>query len=160
MAEALRQRAEEIFLIGVAAADPASSTASALRELDLRAGPGGRLAVLGFGKAAFGMTLAAIEALGDRVRPADALVVAHDEAKRLGRFEALRSGHPLPDERGQAAAREVERRAAALDAADLAVVLISGGASALLPAPAPGVRLEDKLGRPASFSGTARRSTS
>ena len=145
MAEALRQRAAEIFLRGVAAADPAASTASAIRGLDLRAKPRGRLAVLAVGKAAFGMTRAAIEVLGDRVRPADVLVVTHDEAKRLGHFDALRAGHPLPDERGQAAAREVERRAAELDAGDLALVLISGGASALLPAPAPGIGLDDKL---------------
>ncbi len=145
MAQALRRRAAEIFRKGVAAADPAASTASAIRGLDLRAKAGGRAAVLAVGKAAFGMTRAALEVLGDHIRPADVLVVAHDEAKRLGHFDALRSGHPLPDERGQAAAREVERRAAELDAADLALVLISGGASALLPAPAPGVLLEDKL---------------
>ena len=145
MTQALRQRAERIFLAGVAAADPASSTASALRGLDFRAKAGGRVAVLAVGKAAFGMTRAAIEVLGDRVRPADVLVVTHDEAERIGHLEALRSGHPLPDERGQAAARDVERRAAELGAGDLALVLISGGASALLPAPAPGVLLEDKL---------------
>ncbi len=145
MAEALRQRAAEIFLEGVAAADPAASTASAVRGLDLRAKAGGRVAVLAVGKAAFGMSRAAIEVLGDNVRSADVLVVTHDEAKRLGHFDALRSGHPLPDERGQAAAREVERRAAELDAGDVALVLISGGASALLPAPAPGALLEDKL---------------
>ena len=145
MAEALRQRAAEVFLKGVAAADPAAATASAIRGLDLRAKAGGRVAVLAVGKAAFGMTRAAIEVLGDHVRPADVLVVTHDEAKRLGHFDARRSGHPLPDERGQDAAKEIERRAAELDAGDLALVLISGGASALLPAPAPGIGLDDKL---------------
>lgn len=145
MTEALKARAEKIFLTGVAAADPVESTASALRGLDPGAGAGGRVAVLAVGKAAFGMTRAAIEVLGDRVRLADVLAVTHDEAKRLGHFKALRSGHPLPDERGHAAAREVERRAAELGAADLALVLISGGASALLPAPAAGIALQDKL---------------
>lgn len=145
MVEALRQRATEIFLRGVAAADAVASSASALRGLDLRAGPGNRVTVLAVGKAAFGMTRAVIEVLGDRVLPADVLVVTHAEAKRVGHFEALRSGHPLPDERGQAAAREVERRAAEMGTGDLALVLISGGASALLPAPAPGVSLADKL---------------
>lgn len=145
MAEALRQRAAEIFLTGIAAADPAASTATSLRELDLRAGAGGRVAVLAVGKAAFGMTRAAIEVLGDRIRPADVLLVTHDGAKRLGSSEALRSGHPLPDERGRAAAGEIERRAAELGSGDIALILISGGASALLPAPAPGILLEDKL---------------
>ncbi len=129
----------------MAAADPAASTASALGELGLQARAGGRVTVLAVGKAAFGMTEAAVEALGEQVRPADVLVVTHDEAKRPGSFEVLRSGHPLPDERGHAAARQFQRRAAALGAGDLALVLISGGASALLPAPAPGVGLEDKV---------------
>ncbi len=143
--EALRQRAEEIFLAGVAAADPVVSTASALGELDLRVAAGGRVAMLAVGKAAFGMAKAAVQALGDRLRPSDVLLVTHDEAVATVRLEALRSGHPLPDVRGFAAAREIERRAAALGGDDLALVLISGGASALLPAPAPGVPLEDKL---------------
>lgn len=145
MAGTLRQRAEQIFLTGVAAADPAASTASTLRELDLRAGAGGRVAVLAVGKAAFGMAAAAAGVYGDGIRTSDVLVVTHDEAERLGHFEAVRSGHPLPDERGFAAARLIERRAVELGACDLALVLISGGASALLPAPAPGVLLEDKL---------------
>ena len=145
MTEALRQRAAEIFLTGVAAADPAASTATALRELDLRARVGGRVAVLAVGKAAFGMAAATAGVYGDGIRTSDVLVVTHDEAERLGHFEALRSGHPLPDERGFAASRLIEGRAADLGAGDLALVLISGGASALLPAPAPGVLLEDKL---------------
>ena len=145
MIEALRQRAEEIFRAGVAAADPVTATTSALGELDLRAQAFGRTAVLAVGKAAFGMAEAAVQALGGRIRPSDMLLVTHDEAVGLARFGALRSGHPLPDARGFAAARKVERRAAELGADDLALVLISGGASALLPAPAPGVPLEDKL---------------
>ena len=148
MTEALRQRAEGIFRVGVAAADPARATASVLRELDLLLPVGGRTAVFAVGKAAFGMSEGAC-AIGEGARAADVLVVTHDEALRPGRFDAdvevLRSGHPLPDERGFAAARLIERRAAMLGKGDLALVLISGGASALLPAPAPGVLLEDKL---------------
>ena len=48
-------------------------------------------------------------------------------------------------ERGIEAAWEIERRAGALGADDLALVLISGGASALLPAPAPDIGLDEKL---------------
>ena len=145
MTEALRRRAERIFTAGVEAADPVASTARALGELGPFFPGEGRLAVLAVGKAAFGMAGAVGGVLDDAARAADVLLVTHDEAERLGRFEALRSGHPLPDERGLAAAREVERRAAELGAGDLALVLISGGASALLPAPAPGIGLDDKL---------------
>ncbi len=155
----LRKRAEEVFLAGVAAADPVSATRSSMRELDPALGVGGRTAVFAAGKAAFGMAEGVAGALGERVRSADALLVTHDEARPTGHpgrarehriavagtFKALRSGHPLPDERGLAAARQMERRAAELGAGDLALVLISGGASALLPAPAPGIGLGDKL---------------
>ena len=160
MTGTLARQAADIFLAGVAAADPVASTASALGELDLRVEAGRCVAVLAVGKAAFGMAEAATEVLGERLRRSDVLLVTHDEAEPSARFEALaaageaagpagpealRSGHPLPDERGLAAAREVERRAAALGAGDLALVLVSGGASALLPSPPPGIRLEDKL---------------
>lgn len=145
MTEALRRRAAEVFRAGVAAADPVTSTSLALEELDLPTVVEGRVAVLAVGKAAFGMTKAAVEWLGDRIHAPDVLLVTHDEAVASGEFQALRSGHPLPDDRGIAAAREMERRAAALGVNDLALVLISGGASALLPAPSEGIALADKL---------------
>lgn len=145
MTEALRRWAEEIFFAGVAAADPVASTSLALGDLDLPTVVGGRVAVLAVGKAAFGMTEAAVDWLGDRVRAPDVLLVTHDEAMASGESRVLRSGHPLPDERGLAAAREIERRAGALGANDLALFLISGGASALLPAPPAGIALADKL---------------
>ena len=91
------------------------------------------------------MTEAAVRWLGGGARASDVFVVTHDEAVGRGQVEARRSGHPLPDERGLAAAREIERRAAGLGADDLALVLISGGASALLPAPAPNIGLDAKL---------------
>jgi hydroxypyruvate reductase len=56
----------------------------------------------------------------------------------------LTASHPVPDERGLAAAREVAALARSLGRDDLLLVLLSGGASALLPAPAEGVSLDDK----------------
>ena len=56
----------------------------------------------------------------------------------------LTASHPVPDARGLAAAAEVEALARGLGRDDLLLVLLSGGASALLPAPAEGVTLEDK----------------
>ena len=166
MSEALRNRAIEVFRAGIAAADPFESTAAALGEMRLPVGSAGRVAVFAVGKAAFGMAAAASSGTGGDVQASDVLLVVHDDAELegdlpapprealarrrddcgpAGGFEARRSGHPLPDERGLAAAREIERRAAELGDGDLALVLISGGASALLPAPAPGILLEDKL---------------
>lgn len=56
-----------------------------------------------------------------------------------------RGAHPYPDAAGEAAARELLDRAAALGTDDLLVVLLSGGGSALMAAPAPGLELADIL---------------
>ncbi len=58
--------------------------------------------------------------------------------QRIGVVEA---GHPVPDEAGEAAAREILTRARELGPDDLLLVLISGGGSSLLSLPAPGVSM-------------------
>src|SRR6185369_1821113 len=62
----------------------------------------------------------------------------------LRRTRLQLAGHPLPDARGVEAAHAVEAMVRGLTVEDVLVVLLSGGASALLPAPVPGVSLEDK----------------
>ena len=57
--------------------------------------------------------------------------------------EVLRGAHPSPDEQGEASCRRLLELAASLGEEDLLVVLLSGGASALLAAPRPGLALED-----------------
>ena len=56
-----------------------------------------------------------------------------------------RGGHPVPDRGSVRAGREALRRAADVPASGCLVVLLSGGASALLSAPAPGVGLDEKV---------------
>lgn len=60
------------------------------------------------------------------------------------KVEIREAGHPLPDQRGERAVRELLRLVGSLTADDLLMVLISGGASSLLPAPVSGVSLTDK----------------
>lgn len=57
-----------------------------------------------------------------------------------------RGAHPYPDAAGEAAARELLERVAGLGADDLLLVLLSGGGSALMAAPEPGLELADILG--------------
>jgi hydroxypyruvate reductase len=102
----------------------------------------GRLVVLAAGKAAPAMAAAAEEVLGRRI--SDGLVVSNAPGPALGRTRLLLTGHPLPDTRGLEAAAAVEALVRGLRAEDIVVVLLSGGASALLPAPVAGVSLEDK----------------
>jgi glycerate 2-kinase len=102
----------------------------------------GRVALVAAGKAAVPMAQAAEEALGDRLGEAVAVSTAGDG--RLARVRLLRASHPVPDARGLAAAAEVEALARGLGRQDLLLVLLSGGASALLPSPAEGLTLDDK----------------
>ena len=65
---------------------------------------------------------------------------------RPGRIEVVEAAHPVPDEAGQRAAQRIAQLAQGLSADDLVLCLISGGGSALLALPAPGLTLEQKQG--------------
>jgi hydroxypyruvate reductase len=103
----------------------------------------GRVLLLAVGKAAAAMAAAAEERLGAHL--AEGLVVTSAAPSRPPRRSTLRlAGHPVPDERGILAAAEAEALLDRLSPQDLLLVLLSGGASALLPAPSAGLTLEDK----------------
>lgn len=110
----------------------------------LRHGLGrGRVVLLAAGKAAVPMARAAEAALGPHLDGGLAVSTAV-EGGALERVRLLVASHPVPDARGLAAAGQAAGLARALGREDLLIVLLSGGASALLPAPADGVTLEDK----------------
>ena len=88
------------------------------------------------------MARAAEEALGPAL--SEALAVDVSARIPLARTRRLLAGHPVPDEAGRRAADEVETLAHGLGADDLLLLLVSGGASALLPAPVEGLVLDDK----------------
>ena len=60
------------------------------------------------------------------------------------RIEIIEAAHPVPDTAGEAAARRILERVKGLGPDDLVIALISGGGSALLALPAPGLTLDDK----------------
>ncbi len=108
--------------------------------------PKGRTVVIGAGKAAAAMA-EAVEAHWPAAAPMSGLVVTrygHGSEKPLRRIEVVEASHPVPDEAGQAAAARILGMVRGLSADDLVLVLISGGASALLALPAPGISLADK----------------
>lgn len=141
---ALRERAKELFQTACRAADPALAFRAALTENPLpRPDPGGVYHIVSIGKAAVPMAAELLRHLGDDAR--DALVITnYENACDLPGATVVASGHPVPDENGAKAAAEVIRRLADTTAADRVIALISGGGSALLPAPAEGLTLEDK----------------
>jgi glycerate 2-kinase len=120
------------------AGDPYDATLAALREPSA----GGRLFVLAAGKAAARMAEAAEAHYGDR---ASGLVVTPDGyGATLQHLDMVEASHPTPDARGLAAAARALDLAESLREGDLLLALISGGASALLPAPVEGVSLAEK----------------
>jgi hydroxypyruvate reductase len=136
-----REAARAIWQAALDAADVRPLVQRALRRIELP--PTTRVLVLGAGKASGAMAAAVEEELGDRV--VDGFVVVKDGyAVPTRRVRIVEAGHPVPDARGEGAASAILERARAAGPNDLVVMLISGGGSALMPAPAPPVTLEEK----------------
>ena len=132
-----RELLEDLFRAAVAAADPARAIAANLPER-----PRGRTIVIGAGKASAQMARAFERAWG---QPVDGLVVTrYGYAAPTDRIEIVEASHPVPDEAGFLAARRMMSKVHGLGHDDLVVALISGGGSALLPAPGPGLTFEDE----------------
>jgi glycerate 2-kinase len=133
-----------LFDAAVARALPAQNTAAYLPRP-----PKGRTVVLGAGKAG-GAMAAAVDALWPATAPLSGLVVTRyhhvPPAYRSapGRIEVVEAAHPVPDAAGERAAMRIAELTQGLSADDLVLFLMSGGASALLTMPAPGITLNEK----------------
>ena len=108
-----------------------------------------RVVVVGTGKASMAMAGAAELLLGDHLDQG-LVVMPHGYRATLPpsqrapvTIDVVEAGHPVPDRAGVEAAARVLTLAASCTEDDLLLVLISGGGSALWPAPAEGLSLED-----------------
>jgi glycerate 2-kinase len=120
----------------------------------------GRICVVGAGKAGAGMAAGFEAALGptwlERKQVAGWINVPSDCVRKLDRIHlhaARPAGRNEPTAEGVAGAEETLRQVASLNENDLCVCLISGGGSALLPAPVEGISLADKLAVTLHLSG-------
>ena len=137
----LRKHARTIFQAALSAADPAGAVERHLKRRDFSRFRD--IYVVGAGKAGASMAQAAERVLGRRIA-AGLLNVKYGHTAKLRRIELNQCGHPVPDENGVAGAERIARIAAGAGQDDLVICLISGGASALMPAPAEGITLEEK----------------
>ena len=129
----------------IAVARPERCLTPVLAELerDPDFGPAGRILVLGAGKATAAMARTVEDTWPDR--NLEGLVVTrYGHAVPCRRIRVLEAAHPVPDRAGADAARQILEAAKAAGPGDLVVFLLSGGASALLSLPAPGLTLADK----------------
>lgn len=132
-----KQRLRQLFDAAVAAAQPSLALPPQLPER-----PRGRTLVIGAGKASAAMA----KVLEDHwPAPLDGLVVTrYDYGVPCERIEIVEAAHPVPDAAGERAARRMLEKVQGLTEEDLVICLISGGGSALLSLPAPGLTLDDK----------------
>jgi hydroxypyruvate reductase len=80
--------------------------------------------------------------------PADAplegvVITRYGHGMPTRRIRVVEAGHPVPDEAGEAAAREILTLASRLAEDDLLLVLVSGGGSSLLSLPLDGIGMAD-----------------
>lgn len=132
-----RDLLDQMFRHAVAEAQPALAVG-----LNLPPRPLGRTVVVGAGKASAQMARAFEQAWDG---PISGLVVTrYGYAEACDRIEIVEAAHPVPDEAGFLAARRILETVSGLGPNDLVVALISGGGSALLPAPAAGLTFDDE----------------
>lgn len=147
-----RQTLLEIYNAALAAVDPYRAVLNAVelkngcllvsgKEYDLAAYE--RVIVTGAGKATARMALAIEELLGTRIF-AGIVIVKEGHKASLRHVEQIEASHPVPGEAGAAGTQRVLQLLHAADERTLVICLLSGGASALLVAPAGGVTLQDK----------------
>lgn len=128
------------FQAAIDQADPEATVARHMTALSRNAN--GRVIVIAAGKAAPAMLRGAMAHLGQDI---EALCVTHKENQdRVENIPFFNSGHPIPDGVGLDATQKITAVLAGTTADDQVIALISGGASALLPAPAKGISLADK----------------
>ena len=127
----------DLFDAAVAAADPRTTLAPHLPR-----SPAGKTLLLGAGKAAASMAATVEDCWTGGL--AGVAVTRYGHAALCTKIEVIEAGHPLPDEVGQSAAKRFLNLATDLTESDLLLFLISGGASALLVEPMPGLTLGEK----------------
>lgn len=139
----LRAIARQLFDAAVAAAEPGQALRRQLATSPLpRPQEGGRTILLAIGKAAPAMMSEALTHVhGDKT----AIVVTQaGNPTDIPEATVFHTGHPVPDNAGLEAGRAIINLLKTLGEKDRVVALISGGGSALLPAPCEGLTLEDK----------------
>jgi hydroxypyruvate reductase len=146
----LRQSARLIWEAALNAANPATCIRNFVhlndrvlfiggKETQVR----GRLIVIGAGKPSAKMAQVVEEILGASIT--DGLVVTkYGHALPLDRIRLIEAGHPIPDAAGIRAVQQTRELLQGLTKDDIVLCLLSGGGSALWPAPASGITLEQK----------------
>lgn len=134
--EKRRAHAFELIQIGLKAIEPRHVTQKAIRQLQGEFNLE-NCTVFAFGKAALGMA----QGLLDEVTPRRGLVHCFEEGQ-LGPLNLVRSSHPMPAADAAQRGQELFELAQTLQSGELAICLVSGGGSAMLEYPKPGISMD------------------
>lgn len=147
-----RKTVIDIIEHALLAADPYTATINLVHldgdilsvgDLHLDLSGRGKIYLLGAGKATFPIAKALEEILGDRI--ADGVVIVKEgQPGNLHRVKIREASHPLPDERGFMAAKEMQTVAEMAQEGDIVFCVITGGSSSLAPLPVSGITLAEK----------------
>jgi glycerate-2-kinase len=99
--------------------------------------------VIGAGKASYSIAKALDEILGRKICKG-VIIVKEGERRRLNNIKIIEAGHPIPDQRGLEGAKEILDIAEEAGCEDLTFVVVTGGASSLIPLPSGKITLEEK----------------
>ncbi len=143
-----RIKLREVFNKSLLAVDPYKAVASHSDTIrhEYVSGNFTKLVLIGFGKAASLMSKAIEDSLGDLLA-GGVIVTKYGHSVQGGRNSKIityEAGHPLPDENGLKAAREIVKVLREADKNTLIICVISGGGSSLLVAPYREISLADK----------------
>lgn len=148
----LKETAGAIFSAGIQAVDPEICVRNHLRlvgdlllvgEMAYPLREIGKLYVVGIGKASAAMAKAVEAVLEDRIDHG-LMITKYGHTIPLKHCRVMEAAHPVPDENGVDATAALLALVATAGSGDLVLCLISGGGSALSPAPAEGISLADK----------------
>ncbi len=143
---------EAIRETALAAADAAAAVTAHLQlegnllsagRHTMRLRSGAAVYLIALGKAAPAMSRAAAGILEERLSSGVATLPKNTHRRPIAGIIDISAGHPLPDEGSLAAGRAVAELLATTRPVDLVLVLISGGGSAMLELPHPGISLDD-----------------
>ncbi len=141
----LRERARDLFLAAVEAADPARALARQLQDAPLQRLPApGRYIVIAIGKAAGAMMRETLRHIPEGAAFSALVVTNPENAAPIDGCTVIAAGHPVPDAGSARAGQAIVDLLSGTCAQDRVVALISGGGSALVVAPVAGVSLADK----------------
>jgi len=142
----LRKNAQRAFFEGIKAADPEIALNTALERNPIPPiTADGKYIVISIGKAAGKMAKCFLNKLPESASYNALAVTNFENVIDLEGCDVLGASHPIPCENGLLAGKEVISRLEKATQKDIVIMLVSGGASALLPAPVKEISLHDKI---------------